>query len=219
MNAAHFIYIPVCILIGLVFGYWDTLRNHWDKWTRPASGAVAPGAFQAVLEGFPGGLKGVVQDEESPVAQMQRAVGPDGELEELVAEHPPLLPGGSSRRGGDLHCLQRRLATADAQGRAVAPTLEEELAVFDDGDAAELHARLRQIHAGGVRTHLTAKAAAGLHRLGQDDVGSPVPVEVMLPAPAQGAIVAAQLIGGTTRLVRLSERDARIVAGRLAGRA
>lgn len=34
----------------------------------------------------------------------------------------------------------------------------------------------------------TLLAAAGLHRLGQDDIGTPVPVETMLPAPAQGAI-------------------------------
>lgn len=25
------------MVIGLMFAYWDTLRNHWDKWTRPES--------------------------------------------------------------------------------------------------------------------------------------------------------------------------------------
>ncbi|API59970.1 hydroxymethylbilane synthase [Tardibacter chloracetimidivorans] len=46
--------------------------------------------------------------------------------------------------------------------------------------------RLRKLAEG--EADATLLAAAGLHRLGQDDVGSPVPVEVMLPAPAQGAI-------------------------------
>lgn len=34
----------------------------------------------------------------------------------------------------------------------------------------------------------TLLAAAGLERLGRDDVGSPIPVDMMLPAPAQGAV-------------------------------
>ena len=34
-------FVGILVLIGLVFGYWDTLRNHWDKWTRPGAAAVA----------------------------------------------------------------------------------------------------------------------------------------------------------------------------------
>ncbi len=34
-------FIAILVLIGLLFGYWDTLRNYWDKWTRPANAAVA----------------------------------------------------------------------------------------------------------------------------------------------------------------------------------
>ncbi|MCA9091220.1 MAG: efflux RND transporter periplasmic adaptor subunit, partial [Planctomycetaceae bacterium] len=33
-------FIAVLVGIGLVIGYWDTLRNYWDKWTRPATGAA-----------------------------------------------------------------------------------------------------------------------------------------------------------------------------------
>ena len=29
-------FIAVLVTTGLVIGYWDTLKNHWDKWTRPA---------------------------------------------------------------------------------------------------------------------------------------------------------------------------------------
>ena len=36
--------------------------------------------------------------------------------------------------------------------------------------------------------HATLLAAAGLDRLGRDDVGAAIPLEEMLPAPAQGAI-------------------------------
>ena len=46
--------------------------------------------------------------------------------------------------------------------------------------------RLRKLADG--EADATLLAGAGLHRLGQDDVGVPIPVETMLPAPAQGAI-------------------------------
>jgi Cu(I)/Ag(I) efflux system membrane fusion protein len=34
-------FVAILVVIGLIFGYWDTLKNHWDKWTRPAGAAVA----------------------------------------------------------------------------------------------------------------------------------------------------------------------------------
>ncbi len=46
--------------------------------------------------------------------------------------------------------------------------------------------RLRKLADGDVTA--TLLAAAGLERLGMDNVGVPIPVETMLPAPAQGAI-------------------------------
>jgi len=46
--------------------------------------------------------------------------------------------------------------------------------------------RLAKLAAGDV--HATLLAAAGLDRLGQGDVGVTVPVEVMMPAPSQGAV-------------------------------
>ncbi|MEG3088448.1 hydroxymethylbilane synthase [Sphingomonas sp. PB4P5] len=46
--------------------------------------------------------------------------------------------------------------------------------------------RLAKLAAGEVDA--TLLAAAGLARLGRDDVGAPIPIDVMLPAPAQGAV-------------------------------
>jgi hydroxymethylbilane synthase len=46
--------------------------------------------------------------------------------------------------------------------------------------------RLAKLAAGDV--HATLLAAAGLDRLGQGDVGVTIPVEVMMPAPSQGAV-------------------------------
>jgi Cu(I)/Ag(I) efflux system membrane fusion protein len=34
-------FIAVLVGIGLVIGYWDSIQNHWDKWTRPAADSVA----------------------------------------------------------------------------------------------------------------------------------------------------------------------------------
>lgn len=46
--------------------------------------------------------------------------------------------------------------------------------------------RLAKLAAGDV--HATLLAAAGLDRLGQHDVGTHIPLDVMLPAPSQGAV-------------------------------
>ncbi len=46
--------------------------------------------------------------------------------------------------------------------------------------------RLKKLDAGEVDA--TILSAAGLHRLGLDHVGSPIPFEIMLPAPGQGAL-------------------------------
>jgi Cu(I)/Ag(I) efflux system membrane fusion protein len=34
-------FIVVLAAVGVLIVYWDTIRNHWDKWTRPAHAAVA----------------------------------------------------------------------------------------------------------------------------------------------------------------------------------
>jgi len=46
--------------------------------------------------------------------------------------------------------------------------------------------RLKKLDAGEVDA--TILSAAGLHRLGLDHVGTPIPFEIMLPAPGQGAL-------------------------------
>jgi len=46
--------------------------------------------------------------------------------------------------------------------------------------------RLAKLAAGDVDA--TLLAAAGLDRLGRHDVGTPIPINLMLPAPAQGAV-------------------------------
>lgn len=46
--------------------------------------------------------------------------------------------------------------------------------------------RLAKLEAGEV--HATLLAAAGLDRLGQSEIGVEMPIELMLPAPAQGAV-------------------------------
>jgi Cu(I)/Ag(I) efflux system membrane fusion protein len=36
-------FIAILVGIGLVIGYWDGIRNYWDKWTRPTAENVATG--------------------------------------------------------------------------------------------------------------------------------------------------------------------------------
>lgn len=37
-------FLSVFLAAGLLVGYWDNIKNHWDKWTRPA---IAPDALAA----------------------------------------------------------------------------------------------------------------------------------------------------------------------------
>jgi Cu(I)/Ag(I) efflux system membrane fusion protein len=37
-------FIAILVGIGLVIGYWDTIKNYWDRWTRPAGDGVAVSA-------------------------------------------------------------------------------------------------------------------------------------------------------------------------------
>jgi len=67
-----------------------------------------------------------------------------------------------------------------AQIRRLRPDLE---VVLFRGNVAT---RLRKLKEG--KADATLLAGAGLDRLGQGSIGVPIPVDVMLPAPAQGAI-------------------------------
>ncbi|RIK74666.1 MAG: RND transporter [Planctomycetota bacterium] len=37
-------FIAILVGIGLVIGYWDSIKNYWDKWTRPTGAEVAVSA-------------------------------------------------------------------------------------------------------------------------------------------------------------------------------
>ncbi|MEC3912687.1 hydroxymethylbilane synthase [Sphingobium sp. CR2-8] len=68
--------------------------------------------------------------------------------------------------------------------------------------------RLAKLAAGEV--HATLLAAAGLDRLGQGDVGVPIAIDVMLPAPSQGA-VGIETLGANAAMVAalaaINDRD------------
>ncbi len=36
-------FIILLLALGLTIGYWDTIRNYWDKWTRPPHSAITKG--------------------------------------------------------------------------------------------------------------------------------------------------------------------------------
>ena len=41
-------FIVILVATGLLIGYWDTIKNYWEKWTRPAG--VAAGQLPADKE-------------------------------------------------------------------------------------------------------------------------------------------------------------------------
>jgi len=81
------------------------------------------------------------------------------------------------RRGAVLGTSSPRRA---AQMRRLRPDLE--IVLF----RGNVDTRLAKLAAG--EADATLLAAAGLDRLGRHDVGNPIPINVLLPAPAQGAV-------------------------------
>lgn len=102
----------------------------------------------------------------------------------------------SIRPGGNLGTSSPRRS---AQIHGLRPDLE---VVLFRGNVAT---RLRKLEEG--EADATLLAAAGLDRLGQPELGVPIAVDVMLPAPAQGAIGIETLAGNTDMRALLSAVD------------
>lgn len=78
--------------------------------------------------------------------------------------------------------------------------------------------RLARVASGDIDA--TLLAAAGLNRLGRPEVGAAIPVDVMLPAPAQGAVgIEARADDAATRALLCTISDAPTMAAVLAERA
>ena len=100
------------------------------------------------------------------------------------------------RQGGRLGTSSPRRS---AQIRGLRPDLE---VVLFRGNVAT---RLRKLEEG--EADATLLAAAGLDRLGQHDIGVAIPIELMLPAPAQGAIGIETLTGNDEMRALLAAID------------
>ncbi len=100
------------------------------------------------------------------------------------------------RQGARLGTSSPRRA---AQLRKLRPDLE--IVLF----RGNVDTRLAKLAAG--EADATLLAAAGLERLGRHDIGVPVPVDVMLPAPAQGAVGVEVRSDDQTAVERLAAID------------
>ena len=93
-------FVGLLVAIGLLFAYWETLRNHWDKWTRPES---ATAALSAETEFFCPMHPDVIRDTlepsgaipKCPICSMplsQRKKGEQASLPEGVLSRVQLSP-------------------------------------------------------------------------------------------------------------------------------
>src|SRR5262245_24775131 len=75
-------FIALMAATGLVFGYWDTIWNYYEKWSRPAAERVAAAAG---VEFYCPMHPSVVQDEPGncPICGMPLSKRPKGEKQAL----------------------------------------------------------------------------------------------------------------------------------------
>ena len=137
-------------------------------WTKELDQALLAGRTHASVHS----MKDV--ESERPATLCIAAVLPRGDVRDRLvgADSIDALPDGarvgtsSPRRAAQLLHLRRDLKIVPIRGN--------------------LDTRLAKVDAGEVDA--TLLAAAGLDRLGRHETGAPIPVDVMLPAPGQGAI-------------------------------
>jgi hydroxymethylbilane synthase len=131
---------------------------------------------QALLDGRTHGSVHSMKDVESgrPAALCIAAVLPRGDVRDRLigAESIAALPDGA------------RVGTSSPRRAAQLLRVRPDLKIVPI--RGNLDTRLAKVEAGEVDA--TLLAAAGLDRIGRHDVGSPIPLDVMLPAPGQGAI-------------------------------
>lgn len=84
-------FIAIIVVIGLIFGYWETLKNHWDKWTRPA---VAGAALAAGTEFYCPMHPNVVRDKPEPDGTVPKCPICAMPLSKRKKGAPPELPPG-----------------------------------------------------------------------------------------------------------------------------
>lgn len=134
-------FLSVFLVAGFIVGYWDDIRNHWDKWTRPA---VAPDALVAAatsdIEYYCAMHPNIVRAEPGncPICGMpliKRKKGEQVKLPDDVLARVQLSP--------------QRITLAGIQTSAV-----------------ELRELIRQIHAVGVLDYAEPKVAQLSARVG-----------------------------------------------------
>ena len=79
-------FVAVLVISGALIGYWDVIKNHYDKYTRPA-GAVAAAAAKATVEYFCPMHTFIVRDHfgKCPICGMDLVKRKKGEKEDLPA--------------------------------------------------------------------------------------------------------------------------------------
>lgn len=137
-------------------------------WTKELDLALLKGDTDASVHS----MKDV--ESERPAELVVAAMLPRGDVRDRLigANSLDALPKGA------------RVGTSSPRRAAQLLRLRPDLAIVPI--RGNLDTRLAKVEAGEVDASLLA--AAGLNRLGRAKVGTPVPVDVMLPAPGQGAI-------------------------------
>jgi Cu(I)/Ag(I) efflux system membrane fusion protein len=133
-------FIALMAITGLVFGYWDTIWNHYEKWTRPAGERVAAASD---VEHFCPMHPNVVRGEPAncPICGMPLSKRQKGEVETLppgVTARVSLAPGRIQQAGlktvavayaplaetlttvGEVRFDERRLARISSKSKGLA---------------------------------------------------------------------------------------------------
>src|SRR5438045_1565793 len=126
-------FLAVFIIAGLIVGYWDNIKNHVDKWTRPAVAPEVAGVSHSDTEYYCSMHPNIVREEPGncPICGMPLVKRKKGEAQ--------VLPADVMAR---VQLSPQRVALANVQTSAV-----------------EYKTLVREIHAVGVMDYDETKVA------------------------------------------------------------